>query len=351
MSSIVYRELQQYLDTMSMGFPPTASGIELKILQKLFSEKDARLFLSLTTELKTAEDIAARLDCDTAEMTSHLQDMRDRGLLFSVKKGDVTKYGIISYMHGIYEFQLTRMDKEFAEMAGQYFDEAFSQAILASASSFVRTIPVQESLDAKCTIAAFEDAAEIMRSQKTISVAECICRKEQSLVGKGCSKPREVCFMFGSMGTYYIEQGLGSQVDADEAIRLLSEAQKAGLVTQPSTAQNPGGMCNCCGDCCGVLRALNLTDKPARHVTANYYAAVDKTSCVGCEECLDRCQVHALTMKENLAEINLDRCIGCGLCVIACPAASLRMVLKEQQAVLPLGTMEQMVQMAKARGL
>ncbi|PKN68983.1 MAG: 4Fe-4S ferredoxin [Deltaproteobacteria bacterium HGW-Deltaproteobacteria-12] len=351
MSNNVYRDLQIYLDTMSMGFPPTASGIELRILQKLFSEKDARMFLSLTAELKTPEDIAARLNCDTAELAAHLQDMRDRGLLFSIKKGDVTKYGIISYMHGIYEFQLTRMDKEFAEMAGQYFDEAFSQAILASASSFARTIPVRESLDAKCTIAAFEDAAQIMRSQKTISVAECICRKEKSMVGKGCSKPREVCFMFGSMGAYYIENGLGRQVDADEAIRLLAEAQKAGLVTQPSTAQNPGGLCNCCGDCCGILRALNLTDKPAKQVTANYYAAVDKNSCVGCELCLDRCQVHALTMKENLAEINLDRCIGCGLCVIACPSASIRMVPKEKQAVLPLGTMEQMVQMAKARGL
>jgi len=44
MSRNIYRALQQYLDTMSLGFPPTESGIELKILQKLFTEKDARLF-------------------------------------------------------------------------------------------------------------------------------------------------------------------------------------------------------------------------------------------------------------------------------------------------------------------
>jgi Na+-translocating ferredoxin:NAD+ oxidoreductase subunit B len=351
MSSNVYRKLQQHLDTMSMGFPPSESGIELKILQKLFSEKDARLFLSLTPELKTPQEIAARLGNDAAELTAHLQDMRDRGLLFSVKKGEVTRYGIISYIHGIYEFQLTRMDKTLAQMFSDYYDESFSKAMLSSTASFVRTIPVQESLNAKNTVAPYEDAVHLLRSQKTISVAECICRKEQSLVGKGCSKPREVCFMFGSMGTYYIEQGLGRQVDADEAISLLVEAQKAGLVTQPSTAQNPGGMCNCCGDCCGVLRALNLTDKPAQHVTANYHAAVDTNSCVGCEICLDRCQVDALTMKDNFAAVNLDRCIGCGLCVIVCPAASIRLVSKEKQAVLPLGTMEQMMQMVKARGL
>lgn len=352
MSDNIYRDLQQYLDTMSLGFPPTKSGIELKILRKLFSEKDARLYLSLTAELKTPEDIAAGLGRDAVELAVHLQDMRDRGLLFSTRKGETTKYGTIAYVHGIFEFQLKRVDQELAQMFSEYFDESFAKAILISASSFVRTIPVQESLDAGHTVASFEDAAHILRSQKTISVADCICRKEKIIEGKeGCSKPLEVCFMFGSMAKYYIDQKLGRQVDADEAVRLLTEAQKAGLVTQPSTAQNPGGMCNCCGDCCGVLRALNLSDKPARHVTANYQAAVDTGSCVGCEACLDRCQMNAITMQGDLAEINHDRCIGCGLCVLGCPSVSIHMVPKETQALLPLGTLDQMKQMAKARGL
>jgi ferredoxin len=144
---------------------------------------------------------------------------------------------------------------------------------------------------------------------------------------------------------------LGKQIDTEKAIHLLTEAQKAGLVTQPATAQNPLGMCNCCGDCCGVLRALKLSDKPAQHVTSNYQAAVDADSCVGCEACVDRCQMHAITMKNDLAEMNLDRCIGCGLCITVCPSGSLRLIHKKKQAVLPLGTLEQMQQMLKARGL
>jgi Na+-translocating ferredoxin:NAD+ oxidoreductase subunit B len=64
-----------------------------------------------------------------------------------------------------------------------------------------------------------------------------------------------------------------------------------------------------------------------------------------------RCQMHALTMKDNLAEVNKDRCIGCGLCVLTCPAVAIRLVPKEKQAVLPAGTPDQMLQMAKARGL
>jgi len=63
-------------------------------------------------------------------------------------------------------------------MTGRYFDEAFSKAMLLSIPSFVRTIPVQESLDAKHTVATFEDAEHILNSQKVISVADFICRKK-----------------------------------------------------------------------------------------------------------------------------------------------------------------------------
>jgi hypothetical protein len=46
MSENIYRQLQQRLDFYSMGFPATESGIELKILKHLFSEDDAKMFLS-----------------------------------------------------------------------------------------------------------------------------------------------------------------------------------------------------------------------------------------------------------------------------------------------------------------
>ena len=48
MSTDVYRELQERLDTYSMGFPPTESGVEIKILKRLFSGEDAAMFLALT---------------------------------------------------------------------------------------------------------------------------------------------------------------------------------------------------------------------------------------------------------------------------------------------------------------
>ena len=61
MSENIYRQLQQRLDFYSMGFPATESGIELKILKYLFSEDDARIFLSLSHKLETPSSIASSL--------------------------------------------------------------------------------------------------------------------------------------------------------------------------------------------------------------------------------------------------------------------------------------------------
>ncbi|MGV8081976.1 MAG: 4Fe-4S dicluster-binding protein [Syntrophales bacterium] len=352
MSQDVFRMLQQYLDRLSLGFPPTDSGIEIEILQKLFSERDAALFLAMSPRLETPADVAARLNRDAGETAEHLRDMASRGLLFTLRKGDVVKYGTIPFVHGLFEFHLNLLDRELSEMLERYFHEAFYDAVSRSAAAFLRTIPVRESLDVTHQVAAWEDAVEILRAQPRIVVAKCICRKQQALLGKGCGKPQEVCFMFGSMGQYYLDQGLGREVGLEEAVRLLKEARDAGLVTQPATAQNPGGMCNCCGDCCSVLRALNLHSRPAEMVFSNYYAGVDPDACTGCGACLHRCPMAAISIDETEhARIDRNRCIGCGLCATDCPLEAIRMVPKEEHRVPPHGTMEQMLNMARLRGL
>jgi ferredoxin len=53
------------------------------------------------------------------------------------------------------------------------------------------------------------------------------------------------------------------------------------------------------------------------------------------------------------AEINPDRCIGCGLCVTSCPSGALSLNQKtgDQYQVPPLTGSDQMMAMAKERGL
>ena len=95
MTDTLFRKLQERLDLYSMGFPATASGIELKILRYLFSEDDAAMFLALSHSLETPEAVASRLGQPVDDVASRLDDMAERGLLFRVKKDTGAKYGAI----------------------------------------------------------------------------------------------------------------------------------------------------------------------------------------------------------------------------------------------------------------
>jgi len=354
MTNDIYRDLQERLDKYSVGFPATESGIEITILKTMFSEEDAQMFLALSPLLETPEAIAERLNRPIEEVASQLKDMTRRGLLFHLKKADAVRYGAIPFVHGLFEFQVKRLDKDFAKLVEQYFDSDFYHTMAENAGGFLRTIPIQESIDVTQNIAAYDDAVEILKKQKLIVITDCICRKMRETVETGCGKLMEACFMFGSMAQYYIDHDMGRQIDVDEGIQILTKARDDGLVTQPATAQNPGGMCNCCGDCCGVLKSLNLYDKPAEMVFSNYFAAIDEEECVGCEACIDRCQMGALTMNdEEKAVVNKDRCIGCGLCVTTCPSEAIKLVLKPEETLQtpPATSGEQMMNMAIKRGI
>ncbi len=71
-----------------------------------------------------------------------------------------------------------------------------------------------------------------------------------------------------------------------------------------------------------------MQPSPAEAVQSNYYAEVDAEECAGCETCLDRCQMEAIAMVDEIAQVDLNRCIGCGLCVTTCDTEAMQFVKK-----------------------
>ena len=247
MTKDIYRNLQERLDQYSMGFPPTESGIEIRILTYLFSNEDAAMFLALSPALETPQTICERIEQPLEKTAAHLDEMAEKGLLFRLRKGDEIKYGAIPFVHGLFEFQVASLKPELAKMVGEYFDEAFDEAMQKNAQHFLRVIPVNKSIDLTHHVASYEDAVQILESKERIVVAECICRKRTEVMDQGCGKQLEACFFFGSMGQYYLDKDMGREISLEEATKILENCREQGLVTQPATTQNPTGMCNCCG--------------------------------------------------------------------------------------------------------
>jgi len=348
----IYRQLQQRLDELSTGFPTTESQVEIRILKRLFSEADARLFLELSQKPQSPEDLAIQLGRDRDKLAAQLEQMAKKGLLFRLRKADSIRYATIPYVVGLFEYQLNTLDPDIARDMEEYFETAFGRTIQSNKTPLMRTIPINREIIAKWPVAPYEDVIKILEAQKSIAVAPCICRKTSKLADKGCDKPLEVCLLFGSHGDYYVENGMGRYISLEEAKEIAGRSEEAGLVMQPFNSQKIGGMCSCCGDCCGILRSLKMQPKPARAVQSNYFAVVDDDACTGCKTCQDRCQMEAIEIVDDAAAVNLERCIGCGLCVTTCPGEALRLEKKpeNQQYVPPKNGLKTFMNIAMERG-
>lgn len=348
----VYERLRKKLDDLATGFPETESKVEIRILKRLFTEDEAEFFLKLSPLLEKPEDTAKRLGLDPSETAEKMEKMAKKGLLFRHKKEDGARYCAVPYVVGIYEFQLKTVDKDLSSDMNEYLDAAFSKTMQAYKTPMMRAIPINREIIANWPIAPYEDAMQIIESQKTIAIANCICRTTSKHIGKGCDKPMEACFLFGSHGHYYVENKMGRYISVEEAKEILRKNEEAGLVIQPFNSKKAGGMCSCCGDCCGMLRSLKMQPVPSSAVQSNYFADVSEEECTGCETCLDRCQMEAIGIIDEKAKINLDRCIGCGLCVTTCPADALKLVKKpeSEQYVPPESGAETYMRIAMERG-
>ena len=86
MENDLYEKLARHLDELPGGFPPTESGVELRILRRLFNEDEAELALHLTLIPEEPRVIARRAKIKHLEAARRLEDMALKGLLLRVEE-------------------------------------------------------------------------------------------------------------------------------------------------------------------------------------------------------------------------------------------------------------------------
>ena len=135
-----------------------------------------------------------------------LSRMSQKGLILRIRFNGDVHYMAAMFVIGIL-IPLKNLDREMAEIFDEYMKESFGRGLIGLQTPQLRVVPVKESLDAAMEIQPYDELRKIIESQKTIVLADCICRKKSSLLGHPCSKPRETCFVFGAMGEYYAKMG------------------------------------------------------------------------------------------------------------------------------------------------
>lgn len=327
----VYSKLRDFLNRMPIGFPPTRSGVEIQILKHLFSEIEAETAVLLSPFPETPEEIVSRSGMALEELAPRLEAMAKKGLIFRLRRAGEVRYQIAPFMIGIYEYSVKKIDQELAGLFKTYYDEAFLKELGISNIPGFKVIPIEENINPDQAFLPHHKLEEKIRAARRISVAECICRKEARLTGEGCDHPLETCLNFGAAADYYIENGIGREIDAEEAIRILKVCDEAGLVHAGANSKHLSNICNCCPCCCASMKGITLKGHDRhKYMNALYEAVIDTEECTECEECLENCPVGAITMQDTI-KVNRDRCLGCGLCAGSCPAEAVTLLLREDR--------------------
>ena len=131
----VYRRLQKRLDELPVGYPATESGVELRILKRLFTPDEAEVALGLSAVPETLEAIQHRLPGrTTGELERMLDHMVEKGAIFGgrmLARGGAKRYSRAPLVIGMYEAQVDRLTKELQQDFEQYAREGFATALLA----------------------------------------------------------------------------------------------------------------------------------------------------------------------------------------------------------------------------
>ena len=101
MSDQMYHNLAKVLDTLPNGFPATESGVEIKLLKRIFKPEEADLFCDLRLSFETAEQIAER----TGRPLEGLE-----GLFDSTKSSNDRVYVLLNVMNRLVKTELKLSD-------------------------------------------------------------------------------------------------------------------------------------------------------------------------------------------------------------------------------------------------
>jgi ferredoxin len=325
---VLYKELAHHMDRLPGGFPPTERGVEIKILELLFSRKEANLALCLTLILESAPTIAFRAGLPLAETEKRLETMASKGLIIRSRQPDKPPvYMAAQFVVGIWEFQVGRLTPELVTLMDDYMPDIMDPKVWKQMPQ-MRTVPVGRSIDTHLEVMTYERAEALVKAKRHFVVAPCICRKERQMQGEGCDKPLDVCLSFGDDEDFFIKNNFGRRVTLTEVLDILKQADRAGLVLQPSNGREISWLCCCCGCCCGILRTLKTYPNPGQLVSSAFQATAAPALCTGCGVCEKRCPMDAIQMDNDHAILDPDRCIGCGLCVSTCPTRALTLTRK-----------------------
>jgi len=226
-------------------------------------------------------------------------------------------------------------DVKAAELYQEFFikDEfyKFYEASMAGTPT-LRAIPVGKTIAAEQKVLGAEEAHDFIMNyaSEDMALVPCPCRTRTEKMGvRECKDkfPVASCIFFGPVALHMENLGLGKRVSREAAVGYFDEMLELGLIGNTDNCKEGSSViCMCCGCCCSQVRGRTRWDNMDAILPSNFLPEAGE-DCIGCELCIERCLLDALTMDEETDRpvVDPDKCIGCGVCAVTCPEETLEL--------------------------
>jgi ferredoxin len=363
-----YTDLVDRLNRFPQGAPP--SDTLYKILEILFSEREAKVVALLPIKPFTAARASKILKMDLTETRKILDDLASRAILVDIDHDGESTYILPPPMAGFFEFSMMRtrgdVDQQvLGELFYQYMnveEEFIRELFVRGETQLGRTFvhePVLSSENA-LHVLDYERASEVIRTATHRGIGMCYCRHKMMHVGRNCEASMDICMTFSSSAESLIKHGYARSVDVSEGLDLLAQAYDQNLVQfGENVRESVNFICNCCGCCCEAMIAARRFGMLNPVHTSNFLPTVDRSACNGCGKCVAACPVEAMSLvsandphdpKARKAAVDEEACLGCGVCVRTCSRRGLSLRSRAERVITPVNSLHRTVMMAIERG-
>jgi ferredoxin len=363
-----YTELGERLNRFPQGAPP--SDTLYKILQILFSEREAQLVALLPIKPFTAEKACQVWKLNLAETRKVLDELASRAILVDIEADGITTYTLPPPMAGFFEFSMMRLRGDIDQHAlGELFyqymnvEEDFIRELFVRGETQLGRVFVHEPVlttENALHVLDYERASMVMQTATHRGIGVCYCRHKMQHVGRNCAAPMDICMTFNGSAQALTRHGYARLVDISEGMDLLQQAYAQNLVQfGENVRESVNFICNCCGCCCEAMIAARKFGMLNPVHPSNFMPVVDETVCTGCGKCVSVCPVEAMTLvsandphhpNKKKARVDEEICLGCGVCARTCSQAGLSLRSRPERVITPLNSVHRTVMMAIERG-
>ena len=343
----VYVALRNRINRIGQGLGNEVHDGCWDFLMQEFTEEEAAFYLTLPMfRYFNDEEAAEAAGMEPAQAKEMCDSLSFRGLLNRVNRAGISFYHTLAFAHGMLEFMMDRYDEPgFVDAAFGMLGNDYGYQTRNQGSAMYFAIPVNHDVVGDTKILPYNDWEQIIERNEWIAVSPCQCRtftpiRSGEEPGTLCEHPMETCISTGEQAKYYIENGIGRQLDKAEAREILQRSVDAGMVIQVMNTKQCDVICSCHGDCCAILKGYISLGGDVENLkyVSSYDLQVDQEACIQCGACAERCPLFTITMDEKTGFPTVGNlCVRCGQCATVCPAGARKLVARaeEERVKLP----------------